>query len=123
MLSAPTHKNRQAFDPVVVGIGLQANVALAERAALRLTMASSTMRMDARPIRISMRQAQQDVPWFWSDQHELNLQVLGMPSSDAVTVQRGHKDDGKFCLFQFLDGRLHTVVAVNMPREVKVAKR
>jgi 3-phenylpropionate/trans-cinnamate dioxygenase ferredoxin reductase subunit len=166
MLSATTHRDRQAFDLIVVGIGLQPNTALAEACGLEVdngilvdahgrtsdpdiyaagdvtnqpcswagaepgarTRLESWANAQNQGIAVGRALAgiepgQQDLPWFWSDQYELNLQVLGMPSSDAVTVQRGHNDDGKFCLFQFLDGRLHAVIAVNMPREIKLAKR
>lgn len=66
---------------------------------------------------------QQDIPWFWSDQYDVNLQVLGVPSEAGVHVLRGSVDDGKFCLFQLMDDRLHAVVAVNMAKELKLAKR
>lgn len=64
-----------------------------------------------------------DLPWFWSDQYDINLQVLGMPSLNATTVKRGKFEEEKFCLFQFVDGRLCSVIAVNMSRELKLAKR
>lgn len=66
---------------------------------------------------------QQDIPWFWSDQYDVNLQVLGMPSESGVHVLRGSAGDGKFCLFQLADGRLQAAVAVNMAKELKLAKR
>ncbi|NYT44175.1 FAD-dependent oxidoreductase [Alcaligenaceae bacterium] len=65
----------------------------------------------------------QDIPWFWSDQYDVNLQVLGIPSTEAITVQRGSKQDRAFCLFQFTESRLSAVIAVNMARELKLAKR
>jgi len=64
-----------------------------------------------------------DIPWFWSDQFDFQLQVLGHPSSDGEWVTRGDEGDGKFCLFQIRDGRLISVVAVNMAKELKIAKR
>ncbi|MFA5488135.1 MAG: FAD-dependent oxidoreductase, partial [Candidimonas sp.] len=70
-----------------------------------------------------MEPGRQDPPWFWSDQYGVNLQVLGMPVPHALTIRRGSEDDGKFCLFQFVDDRLHAVISVNMPRELKLAKR
>jgi len=66
---------------------------------------------------------QQELPWFWSDQYDVNLQVLGMPDNQALTVRRGSQHEERFCLFQFVDSRLHAAVAVNMPRELKLAKR
>lgn len=67
--------------------------------------------------------AQQDQPWFWSDQYDVNLQVLGMPSGAGTHVLRGSVEDARFCMFQLVDQRVQSVIAVNMPKELKLAKR
>ncbi|WP_036595251.1 NAD(P)/FAD-dependent oxidoreductase [Ottowia thiooxydans] len=64
-----------------------------------------------------------DVPWFWSDQFDFQLQVLGYPSGDGEWVTRGDEGQGKFCLFQIQGGVLQSVISVNMARELKLAKR
>jgi hypothetical protein len=33
------------------------------------------------------------VPWLWSDQHDLTLQVVGLPSSGSTTVARRSMED------------------------------
>ncbi|MEZ5645008.1 MAG: FAD-dependent oxidoreductase [Burkholderiaceae bacterium] len=33
-----------------------------------------------------------EIPWFWSDQYGLNLQVLGIPSNDLAGIVRGSVD-------------------------------
>jgi 3-phenylpropionate/trans-cinnamate dioxygenase ferredoxin reductase component len=46
------------------------------------------------------------VPWFWSDQFDLTLQIAGMPSLGITTVTRSLKD-GAFILCHLdTDGRL-----------------
>jgi 3-phenylpropionate/trans-cinnamate dioxygenase ferredoxin reductase subunit len=46
------------------------------------------------------------VPWFWSDQYELSLQIAGIAHDHAATAIRQLKD-GAFIEFQFAgDGRL-----------------
>ena len=46
------------------------------------------------------------VPWFWSDQYDLTLQIAGLPDEGARTVRRD-LDDGAFLLFHLAeDGRL-----------------
>ncbi|KAB2862650.1 MAG: ferredoxin reductase, partial [Bauldia sp.] len=46
------------------------------------------------------------VPWFWSDQYELTLQIAGLPDEGAGTVRRDI-GDGAFILFhRAADGRL-----------------
>lgn len=64
-----------------------------------------------------------EIPWFWSDQYNLNLQVLGFPSAEEPYVVRGDMKGDKFCLFQLRDGRLNSVIAVNAARDLKLAKR
>lgn len=65
-----------------------------------------------------------DIPWFWSDQFDFQLQVLGHPTNDGAWIRRGAEDaHTKFCLFQIREGSLQSVIAVNMARELKLAKR
>jgi len=46
------------------------------------------------------------IPWFWSDQYELTLQIAGMPGNGASSVRRQIKDDA-FILFHLdAGGRL-----------------
>lgn len=42
------------------------------------------------------------VPWFWSDQYDLNLQIAGMPGDGTRTVTR-HIKDGAFIVFHLND--------------------
>jgi 3-phenylpropionate/trans-cinnamate dioxygenase ferredoxin reductase subunit len=65
----------------------------------------------------------EDIPWFWSDQYDFNLQVLGIPSLDAEEVVRGDTKHGSFSVFQLLNGTLRSVLSVNSPRDVSVARR
>lgn len=64
-----------------------------------------------------------EIPWFWSDQYDKNLQVLGIPSNQLEGVMRGSVDEGSFTLFQVLNDKLCSVISVNAPRDIKVAKR
>jgi 3-phenylpropionate/trans-cinnamate dioxygenase ferredoxin reductase subunit len=46
------------------------------------------------------------VPWFWSDQFDLTLQIAGLPDEGKATVRRD-LGDGAFLLFHLAqDGRL-----------------
>jgi len=63
----------------------------------------------------------ENVPWFWSDQHGINIQILGMPPADAPTVIR---DDGaRHTCFYLIGDRLAGVHACNDPIAIKVGKR
>ena len=46
------------------------------------------------------------MPWFWSDQYDLTLQVAGLADGAAETIER-RQDDGSLILFHLsADGRL-----------------
>jgi 3-phenylpropionate/trans-cinnamate dioxygenase ferredoxin reductase subunit len=59
-----------------------------------------------------------EVPWFWSDQYDLRLQIAGLPFDVAETVLRGDPASGSFAVFHLAeDGTVQTVEAVNAPAE------
>ena len=59
-----------------------------------------------------------EVPWFWSDQYEVRLQIAGLPFDAAGLVVRGEPTSGSFSIFhQSGDGTVQAVEAVNAPAE------
>jgi 3-phenylpropionate/trans-cinnamate dioxygenase ferredoxin reductase subunit len=64
-----------------------------------------------------------DIPWFWTDQHGVNLQVAGLPDQASHTVLRGEATAPSFAAFH-LDAQNRVVGAtgVNAPREVRAAQ-
>jgi 3-phenylpropionate/trans-cinnamate dioxygenase ferredoxin reductase subunit len=46
------------------------------------------------------------VPWFWSDQYDLSLQIAGLPSDGSKTIRRQIKDDAFILMYLAEDGRL-----------------
>jgi 3-phenylpropionate/trans-cinnamate dioxygenase ferredoxin reductase subunit len=64
-----------------------------------------------------------ELPWFWSDQYDVNLQMLGLPARWPEPVVRGDPASGGFSQF-YLDGeRIAAIVAVNAPRDLRAAKK
>lgn len=63
------------------------------------------------------------VPWFWSDQYDLKLQMTGLADGHDVCVVRGTLVDNSFCAFYLRDGRVIAVDAVNRPGDFMLAKR
>jgi 3-phenylpropionate/trans-cinnamate dioxygenase ferredoxin reductase subunit len=63
------------------------------------------------------------VPWFWSDQYDLKLQIAGLSAGYDQVVIRGVPDDRKFACFYLRDGSLIAVDAINSPREFMQSKR
>ncbi|MDF2528903.1 MAG: putative ferredoxin reductase subunit [Enterobacter mori] len=108
---------RETFDAVVVGIGVDLNLeglciqswAFAQNQAV--ATAKAMLNPDA--------PGYDDAPWLWSDQYQHNIQILGIPQPGSTTVEREES------LFFSLDesGRLTQLVAFNDARTVKLAKR
>ena len=65
-----------------------------------------------------------EVPWFWSDQYDLRLQIAGMPFDATEIVVRGDVTAGKFALFHLTDdGTVQAVEAVNAATEFMGGRR
>ena len=65
-----------------------------------------------------------EVPWFWSDQYDLRLQIAGIPFDTTEIVVRGDIDAGKFALFHLAeDGLVRAVEAVNASTEFMGGRR
>ena len=61
---------------------------------------------------------QREVPWFWSDQYDIKMQIAGLPIGVEHTVIRGEPRFGRFAVFHLTeDGRVQCVEAVNSPAE------
>lgn len=63
------------------------------------------------------------VPWFWSDQYDLKLQIAGLSQGHDQAVLRGDPDDRSFSCAYLREGRLIAVDAVNRPRDFLQAKQ
>ena len=63
------------------------------------------------------------VPWFWSDQYNLKLQIAGLSQHHDQVVLRGDPDANGFAAFYLGDGNLLAVDAVNSPKEFMLGKR
>ena len=64
-----------------------------------------------------------DIPWFWTDQHGVNLQVAGLPADAAHTVVRTSASPDAFVAVH-LDaaGCVIGVTAANNPREIRAGQ-
>lgn len=71
--------------------------------------AAKTMCGDATPY--------DDMPWFWTDQLGVNLQVAGLPADASQTILRSGKDFAAVHLNA--DGIVIGVTAANNPREIR----
>jgi 3-phenylpropionate/trans-cinnamate dioxygenase ferredoxin reductase component len=64
----------------------------------------------------------QDVPYFWSDQYDTKLQILGLFTDYNDVVVRG-KELGGLLSFYIKGNRIAAVAAVNRSQDVAVARR
>lgn len=61
-----------------------------------------------------------DIPWFWSDQHGVNLQIAGLPHLATRTIVRPGTDWRHFVAMHLLDDdTVIGVTAANMPRDIR----
>jgi len=67
--------------------------------------------------------AYREVPWFWSDQYELKLQIAGLPRPGDATVVRGDPAVRKFAVFHVREGILAAVEAVNAAPEYIMGRK
>ena len=63
------------------------------------------------------------IPWFWSDQYDLKLQIVGLNNGYDQIVIRGEPEAREFAAFYLLGGKLLAVDAINSPREFMLAKK
>lgn len=65
----------------------------------------------------------ESVPWFWSDQYDLKLQMAGLSYGYDALVLRGNPSARTFIAFYLKDGRVIAADAVNAPAAFLFAKR
>lgn len=63
------------------------------------------------------------VPWFWSDQYALKLQMVGLSQGYDKVVIRGSMEADNFSAFYLKDGVVISVDTVNRPQDFMVGKK
>ncbi|MDG9925744.1 MULTISPECIES: FAD-dependent oxidoreductase [unclassified Pseudomonas] len=63
------------------------------------------------------------VPWFWSDQYELKLKMVGLSEGFERLVLRGDPQTDSFSAFYLKDGKVLAADTVNRPQDFIAAKR
>ena len=65
----------------------------------------------------------QPVPWFWSDQYEVKLQIAGLSTGFTRAVERKGKREGSLSVWYYKDEDLIAVDAMNDPQSYMLARR
>ena len=68
-------------------------------------------------------EAYAQIPWFWSDQYDLKLQMTGLAEQYTDLVLRGDPATRSFAAFYFAGEQLLAVHAINMAREFMLSKK
>jgi 3-phenylpropionate/trans-cinnamate dioxygenase ferredoxin reductase subunit len=157
-----TAGERFAADVVLVGIGAQPNVELAEQAGLdvdngilvdafaRTSVADiyaigdcsnqpsalygRRLRLESIPNAIEQARAATgnilgkaalapSLPWFWSDQYDLKLQIAGLSQGYDQVVLRGSRETHSFAAFYLYEGRLIAADCINRQKEFMAIKK
>ena len=63
------------------------------------------------------------VPWFWTDQFDVRLQMAGLSQGYEDAVTRGNPEAQKFSVYYFRQSRLIAVDSINRPADHIVARR
>jgi 3-phenylpropionate/trans-cinnamate dioxygenase ferredoxin reductase subunit len=64
-----------------------------------------------------------EVPWQWSDQYDLKLQIAGYAFDADEVLVRGDPASGKFAVFHMQGNKVQSVEAINSPPEFMMGKQ
>jgi 3-phenylpropionate/trans-cinnamate dioxygenase ferredoxin reductase subunit len=64
-----------------------------------------------------------EVPWQWSDQYDLKLQIAGYAFNVERVVLRGEPATGRFAVFHLKGDQVQCVEALNSPQDFIVGKQ
>ena len=66
----------------------------------------------------------QALPWFWSDQYDLKLQMAGLSQGYDKVVIRGDLEHGReLTVFYLKEGRVLSLDCVNRPKDFMIGKK
>ena len=64
-----------------------------------------------------------EAPWFWSDQYDAKLQIVGLAQGADEQVVRGDPADGAFTVFHLSEGAVIAAETVNGMRDHIVCRK
>ncbi|WND02761.1 FAD-dependent oxidoreductase [Temperatibacter marinus] len=62
-------------------------------------------------------------PWFWSDQYELKLQMVGLNQGYDEIIERGSREEGKLAFFYLKEGRMIAADCISSMAEFMQSKK
>jgi 3-phenylpropionate/trans-cinnamate dioxygenase ferredoxin reductase subunit len=90
---------------------------------IRVEHWQNAMRQGANAARnmLGQRVPYDEIPWFWSDQYDANLQYAGYHTTWDELIVRGRLDAGSFVAFYMNGGLIDAVVSVNNAKDLRRA--
>ena len=67
--------------------------------------------------------AYNQIPWFWSDQYDHKLQIVGLSGDHDEVLMRGSQEESKFMLFYLKEEEIIAIDAVNNPKEFLICRK
>ena len=64
-----------------------------------------------------------EIPWFWTDQFDLNMQIVGAPESWDRLVTRGDPQSGRCVVFYMEKSRVVGATTFNLGRDVRACRQ
>lgn len=116
----------QTEDPDILAIGdctNHPNRLLGRRLRLESVHNAQEQAKTAAGTLLGKPKAYAQVPWFWSDQYDLKLQIASLAEPDSDRVVRGDPAGRSLAVFHLDNGRLQAVEAVNSAREFMLGKK
>jgi len=72
---------------------------------------------------LGRREVYRAVPWFWSDQGNVKLQMVGLSGDATRSFTRGRAESGSFSVFHYAGDRLVAIDSVNRPADHVLGRR
>ena len=113
-------------DPDIVAAGdctSHVNEALDRRVRLESVQNAVAQARVAAATLCGQETAYNEVPWFWSNQYDLKLQIVGLSQGYDQTIIRGAPEERAFAAYYLKGGVLIAADAVNSPRDFMMARK
>lgn len=112
-------------DPAIVAVGDCTARRMADGTLCRLESVQNAVEQakSAAAALMGKERAFTATPWFWSDQYDVKLQMVGLSTGHDRAVTRGSIADGAFSIFYWRDGALVAVDSINRAQDHMAARR
>lgn len=119
-------KYGQTSDPDILAIGdcsSHPNAYAGRRLRLESVPSALEQARSAAALLVGQKKPYNAVPWFWSDQYDLKLQMVGLNQGYETVSLRGSPANRSFLAFYLKDGVVLAADSVSRPQEFMIAKK